>query len=229
MAISSLPILFIIQCTFLLLAVRLARGTYAAPVFLVGLLTMWGVVNIYFAVAGVYLHSTFLALYPGFWLPLVPLLLVFSALSVKSVRHTLHSLAMRVPMTWFAGIQVLRIAAIGTLYKTMKGEFPVHIELAIGIVDLLFGLSAVLIYHLCKTRKISSDGLIIWHIMGIIIVAIPGVLAIQAGLPGPMQVFSDPPTAEIMLKYPMVLGPSLVVPIFFLFNMLGAWAAYVQR
>lgn len=77
-------------------------------------------------------------------------------------------------------------------------------------------------------RKISADALILWHITGIVIVAVPGVLAIQAGLPGAMQVFSQPPTAEIMLEYPMVLGPSLVVPLFFLFNGLGAWAAYVQ-
>ena len=229
MTLSSLPVLYIVQCTFLLLAVRQVRVSYAAPVFLVGLITVWGVVSIYLAVAGVYLHDTFLALYPGLWLPLVPLLLVALALSAKSIRHKLHSLAMRVPMTWFAGIQILRIAAIGTLYKTLKGEFPVHIELAIGIADLLFGLSAVLIFYLCKNKKISNDALMLWHVMGVIIVAIPGVFAIQAGLPGPMQVFRDPPTAEIMLKYPMVLGPSLVVPVFFLFNMLGAWAAYIQR
>lgn len=208
---------------------RHAKVKYTAPVVLVGAITVWGVVSVYLAVAGLYLHSTFLALYPGFWLPLVPLLLVALALSAKSIRHTLYSLAMRVPMSWFAGVQLLRIAAIGTLFKTMNGEFPVHIELAIGIVDLLFGLSAVLIFYLCKNKKISNDALMLWHIIGVIIVAIPGVFAIQAGLPGPMQVFSDPPTAEIMLKYPMVLGPSLVVPVFFLFNMLGAWAAYIQR
>ncbi len=229
MTLSSLPFLFATQCAFLLLAARKADLQPAVPIALIGLLAGWGATSVFLAMRGIYLNPTFLDLLPGFWLPLVPLILIAVAICVISIRQTLYKLALRVPMAWFAGIQILRIAALGTLFKTIKGEFPIHVELAIGIVDLLFGLSAVLVYSLCKSQKISSDGLMVWHITGIVIVAIPGIFAIQAGLPGPLQLFSDPPTAEIMLQYPMVLGPSLVVPVFFLLNALGAWAAFLQR
>ena len=43
---------------------------------------------------------------------------------------------------WFAYFHGLRIAALGTAYKTIIGEFPVYFETIVGIPDLLFGISA---------------------------------------------------------------------------------------
>lgn len=109
----------------------------------------WGGLSVFLSITGRYSADSFLALYPGLWLSFVPLLFAAATLGVRSVRKTFHQIVEHVPMTWFAGVQILRIAALGTLFKTAAGEFPVHVELAIGVTDLLFGLSAVFFSCIC--------------------------------------------------------------------------------
>ncbi len=48
-------------------------------------------------------------------------------------------------------------------------------------------------------------------------------LLIQLGLPGALQVFTQPPTAEVVYRFPMSLAPIMVVPTFVTFNLLGIW------
>jgi hypothetical protein len=43
---------------------------------------------------------------------------------------------------------------------------------------------------------------------------------------GTIQLFADPPTTEIMLEFPLVLAPTVVVPILLLFNLLIAWRLF---
>jgi hypothetical protein len=79
---------------------------------------------------------------PGFWLLAVPILLVGILLFVLPfIRSGMHDIARTAPAHSLVGIQALRLAAIGTLIKTINGEFPLHVELAIGLTDIAFGLS----------------------------------------------------------------------------------------
>ena len=61
---------------------------------------------------------------PGFWFPAVPILLVGILLFVLPfIRSGVHDIARTVPAHSLVGIQALRLAAIGTLIKTINGEF----------------------------------------------------------------------------------------------------------
>lgn len=234
---SSIPILFVVECVFLLLAANLAenRRRHSARIrnavlLIIVSLLIWGVVSAYLALSGIYAAPSFLALLPGLWLPIIPLSIVgFVLLLFPFTRSSFHQIALAIPPHWWVGIQSLRMFTLGTLLKTIVGEFPVHVELAIGLTDLVFGVSAMFLYPLAQTRRISTDALALWHIVGVLIVIVPGELAIQTGLPGRLQIFSTSPTAEVMLAFPMVLAPTLVVPIFLMLNMLGAYAALLAK
>ena len=192
-------------------------------------LCIWGLVSSVLAIVGVYDGARFLSSLPGLWLPAVPILLVGILVFVLPfIRSGVHDMARTAPAHWLVGIQTLRLAAIGTLIKTINGEFPLHVELAIGLTDIAFGLSATLLYPFARSGRISADALAVWHMTGVLLIVIPGEIAIQTGLPGRLHVFATPPTSEVMLDFPIVLAPSLVVPVFLLLNILGVYAARTQ-
>lgn len=232
---TIIPLLFVAQLALFAIAIRRscrqegARGNYwlfFVPVALV----VWGLSSASFAITGLYDAPRFLRLLPGLWLPLIPLVIVFGTLVHPLVRMRLRSVALSIPDHWLVGVQALRIAAIGTLIKTAQGVFPIHVELAIGVTDLAFGLSALALFAAARAHRLSPDALAIWHITGFAIIAVPGFGAIQFGLPGPAQLpaLSLEPTSAAMLDFPMALAPTLVVPIFLALNIWGAWAALAR-
>ncbi|MEL7059727.1 MAG: hypothetical protein AAGN46_06835 [Acidobacteriota bacterium] len=204
----------------------LRAGTLAA---LLLPLTAWVSATVAASASGWMRSETFLGLWPGFLLPVTPILLVALACVWPPLRRDLTTLARRTPARIWIALQIPRLAAIGTLIKTLRGEFPVHVQLAIGLGDLAFGASALLLYWLAGRRLLSADALVLWHAVGIAVVVLPGELAIQAGLPGPFFIFDRPPTAEVMLELPMVLAPAFVVPVLLMFNALGIVAALAER
>ena len=227
---STLPFLALGQAMFLLACARTAGGPATAWTLVPVLVALfaWGILSGWFAVTGVYDDTSVLASFPGFWLPLVPIIIVVAFLAIPAVRRAILTTVDSVPAYWLTGIHILRIAALGTLVKTALGEFPLQVELAIGLTDLAYGLSALWITRLAAGGRISEDALVVWHLVGVALIVVPGMITIQYSLPGPMQVFDGAQSAEVMLDYPMVLGPSLVVPVFLMFNLLGALAAYRQ-
>lgn len=230
MTLSTIPVLFALQLAFLF-AIGLKARSYAAVVaaFVVGfVLTGWGGVSAAMALSGVYETNWFLALFPGLWLPTIPFVLAFAVLLIPAVRSGFLLMCDATPDHWFVAIQILRVAAVGTLIKTIQGDFPLEVELAIGLTDLAFGLSAIWLFFKARRNQVSADALMLWHIVGVLIIIIPGEIAMQTGLPGPMRVFTQYPTSEVMLDLPMVLAPSLVVPSFLLLNILAAFAAYLR-
>ncbi|MGX9356656.1 hypothetical protein ACS3SW_16270 [Roseobacteraceae bacterium S113] len=231
MTVSTIPALFIAQVLFFIsLAVKTRTGAaFLSAAIFIGVLGAWGVGSATMALNGVYETDAFLSLMPGLWLPAVPFLVVSLVLLFPGARTGVLSMADAVPLHWFVAIQTLRVFALGTLIKTIQGNFPLEVELAIGVTDLAFGLSAIWLFSKVKKGLVSPDALMIWHIVGVLIIVLPGEVAMQSGLPGPLQVFSEYPTSQVMLDWPMVLAPSLVVPIFLLFNILAAVAAYRAR
>ena len=127
------------------------------------------------------------------------------------------------PVHWLTGVQALRIAALGTAYKTHLGLFPVYFELWVGIPDLLFGVSALVITWLSARGRLGTRALVAWHVIGVIIIVPTALVLLQLGLPGPLRVFNTAPTAEQVLAFPMSLAPTMVVPTFVLFNVLAIW------
>ncbi|MEM1180677.1 MAG: hypothetical protein AAGM22_20185 [Acidobacteriota bacterium] len=224
------PLIFLIQCIFVVrIGRRASRAGASAALVLVALYRGLGLLVTDLALGGSFETPTFLALFPGFFLPFAAVGVGLLPLLIPRLRTGLRDIAHKTPAHEFVGIQILRVLALGTLFKTLTGQFPHHVEMAIGINDLLFGVSAVYLYRRAKEGRLHSDGLVIWHWVGFLLVAAPGEIATQAGLPGPLQVFDQAPTSEVILEWPLVLAPGLVVPIFLLLNLLGAYSARLQR
>lgn len=225
---TTIPFLFLAQCLFVYFVAGRVDAQSTAYKLIFPLLA-WGVLSAILALTGVYDSQAFLSLLPGFWINAVPFVIVAAVmLAAPGTRTDLANIAAQTPHHWFVAIQILRISALGTLVKTVAGEFPEHIELSVGLTDLAFGFSALYVYRLVKNSKLSADALVMWHLVGILLLVIPAGMSIQAGLPGPLQTFTTPPTSEVLFDFPMVLAPSLVVPGFLLLNVLGTYAARLQ-
>ena len=186
-------------------------------------LAIWTAIAISLGRSGILGSENFYQLYPALWLPVIPIAIVFASLAIPNVQKGNKSTLIVTPAHWLALVQAGRISAIGTAYHTLQGSFPLYFEIAVGIPDLCFGLSALVVGILAIRQKISSRALIVWHFIGFLIIVPSAPLLLQLGLPGSLQVFAQPPTAEAVYTFPMSLAPMMVVPTFVTFNLLGIW------
>ena len=186
-------------------------------------LFLWTIITVILGISGIYDSENFYKLYPALWIPAIPMIVVFASLGIPIVLKGIRSVLDITPAYWLVFFQAGRISAIGTLYHTLQGTFPLYFEIIVGIPDLCFGISALVMGILTMQRKISSQTLIIWHIIGCIIIVPTAPLLLQLGLPGSWQIFVEQPTAQAIYKFPMSLAPTLVVPTFVIFNLLAVW------
>lgn len=160
---STIPMLFPVQLIFLFAISIKARERSA--VIAAGLLalvfTLWAGASAMMAMNGVYETDGFLALMPGLWLPTVPFVLAGLVLLIPTARTGFLAMSNATPDHWFVAIQALRVMALGTLIKTIQGDFPLEVELAIGVNDLAFGLSALWLFFKVRRRQISADALVL--------------------------------------------------------------------
>ena len=102
-----------------------------------------------------------------------------------------------------------------------KGH-PAFFTKFVGVPHFLYGvatlLAAVLIYKGIWKEKSP----IIINLIGFIIIVPFGMLLINVGLPGPMFMIEESPGLETIFEFPMVLAPTLVVPLFVMVNLLVA-------
>ena len=126
------------------------------------------------------------------------------------------------PLHWLIYFHALRLSAIGTAFETARGTFPQSFELAVGVPDLLFGLSALYVGKRASEGSISRRAVGWWSLAGALVIIPSAPLVAQMGLPGMLQVFTAEPSATALFVYPMVLAPTLIVPLFVLFNLLTA-------
>jgi len=233
MQFSSIPFLMVAVAVFPYLLARHAhtnnfidnaqRNSVAALSLLI---LSWGVVSAFLAYQGFYSSPEFFSAYPGLWLPFIPLLVVAIPLMLlPRLRNALSAAGRVAPLRWFAYFQVLRVAALGTAIKTYQGEFPVSVELWVGIPDLLFGLSAIAVSWRMKKNPVSRSFWIVWHAIGASIILVLGMVVINMSLPGVFQVWAEPPTFEVAMQFPMALAPSMIVPLLVAGNL---WAIYVR-
>ena len=231
MKFSTLPFLLATVLGFIAMITRRAvKLGYIQPqnaknvYYLLGVLSLWTVMSSILAIEGFYASSRFWVLLPGLWFPFVPVSLCLIPFTLSSpLRNSLIKILDATPIIWLVYLQGLRIAALGTLFKTIIGQFPVHVELIIGISDLIFGCSAFYIAKKVRANAIGCRSLAIWNLIGAGIIIIPGEIAIQMGLPGFLQIFNSPPTAEVMFEFPLVIAPTIIVPLLVMMNGLVAW------
>ena len=227
---TIIPLLILLQLLFLpFLAWKtwrnghIERTQFQATLIPVLGLTIWTVIAIFLGIAGISESKNFYQLYPALWMPVIPIGIMFVSLILPTVRKGVMSTLAVTPAYWLAFFQAGRISAIGTAYHTLQGNFPLYFEIIVGIPDLGFGLSALIVGILAMQQKISSRTLIIWHLIGFLIIVPTAPVLLQLGLPGALQVFAQPPTAEAVYTFPMSLAPIMIVPTFVIFNLLGIW------
>ncbi len=189
-------------------------------------LTAWGVTSVYLALNGTYASERFYSLLPGLWWPMIPAVITVVLLALPSFRTALFAVVWQNSRALIL-IQALRIAAIGGVFKGFTGQLPPSFALPVGIPDMLFGLSALALTVFWSKAGWSTRMLMTWNLIGLGVI-LPAPLLMQLGLPGPFHVFNSTPDARALFEYPMVLAPTLVVPLFITMNAIHAAVLWMK-
>jgi len=230
MQVSLTPLLLAAQLGFLFMLAwrcgRLApvRVNMGAIYSYFSWLTAYGIITSVLGARGVYISEDLLKTLPGFWLQLVTVAAAVTPIALfSSVRMAMRQIVDATPWHWFAYFQGLRIAALGTAYKTVVGQFPAYFEYGVGIPDFLFGASAFWIAWKAKRGELSKKSFLVWNLAGALVIVPSAPILLQFGLPGPVQVFTSSPDARAVFTYPMSIAPMIGVPLFVLVNLWVAW------
>lgn len=196
---------------------------------LVAAWALWGLASAGLSLSGAYASDSFYAMLPGLWMFFIPVFIfaAFSAAS-RSIRDGIGKVLAATPLHWLVYFQALRLSALGTAFETARGTFPPSFELAVGVPDLLFGLSALYVGKRASEGSISRRAVGWWSLIGAFVIVPSAPFVAQMGLAGPLQVFTAVPSATALFVYPMVVAPTLIVPLFVLFNLLTAQALIGQ-
>lgn len=227
MKVSVLPIFIILIFIFCIGITRRAKLNQSISVAearsVYGLLLAffsWTVLAAILGIKGI--HISLMQHIPLLWQACVPIVLLITGLIFSpTLRSGLRGIVANTPWHWLVFAQALRIGAIGGVMKGIKGEITSGFVLWIGIPDFLFGLSALAVGWLLLRNAVSHQFLAIWSLVGASLVPLPTFI--------PMNYWMNEPGFVFIFEFPMVLAPSIVVPIFIFLNLLMAWRIFELR
>jgi len=230
MSFSLVPALFAVEVIAIAYATQRAmesgalnRNSARWIYGLLALLALWGGLSTYLGLTGAYRTTQFWGVSAPFWLPFVPVLLVFTPFLFSSpARDAINGLIDHTPLHAIVALQGLRVLALGGIIKGWNGEFNAAFAFVVGIPDFLFGASALILASLVFQDRVSRWPLIAWNLIGAAIIVPGSFIVIKLALPGPWQVFTSEPSIATLYEFPMALAPTLVVPILVLINLLLA-------
>ncbi len=134
----------------------------------------------------------------------------------STFREALNNLADATPVNWLVLIQALRVGALGSVVKAVRGEIDSNFPLWVGIPDFLFGASAIIVWYLILRNPGGyRRTLVIWSTAGAAIILLPTF--------GLMPYWMNEPGFTFIFEFPMVMSPSIIVPVLILLNFLLAW------
>ena len=227
MKLSRLPIFVALVLAFCLAITRRARSNEsiksaeARSVYLL-LLTFfaWTLIAVLLGVRG--MHVNLMAHVPLLWQSFVPVVLLTTAFTFSATLRTgLRGIATSTPQHWLAFFQALRIGALGGIIKGLRGEVESGFVFWIGIPDFLFGVSALLVGWLLLRKAVGPRFLIAWNLVGFALIILPTFV--------PMNYWMNEPGFTFIFEFPMVLAPSIVIPVFISLNLLHAWGILVTE
>ncbi len=190
-----------------------SRGALSIYILLL-VLFIWTLIVIAMGILGI--HVSLAKQIPLLWQAFVPILITVVAFLVsKTLRSALREVALTTPWHWFVFFQSLRIGALGSVIKGFKGEITSSFVFWVGLPDFLFGVSAILVGWLLLKHAVSIRFLMLWNLIGAAIILLP--------IGAFMHYFMREPGFIFIFQFPMVLAPSIVVPMFVLLNLLLAW------
>jgi hypothetical protein len=134
----------------------------------------------------------------------------------STFRSALNGLADTTPASWLVFFEALRIGALGSVVKALRGEITSSFPIWVGIPDFLYGVSAIILGLLLLRSPFDRRvTLIAWAIAGAGIILVP--------LFGLMPYWMSEPGFSFIFEFPMVISPSIIVPILIFANLLLAW------
>ena len=181
-------------------------------------LAIWTVLCVGMGLRGIHAAPWLREALPLLWQAVVPVTIVTTWFFLSpTLRRTLRAVADHTPVVLLVFIQALRIGAVGSILKASKGVITSSFPYWVGIPDLVYGLSALLVGWLVLRRSTGHRSLAIWHIIGAAIILIPTF--------GFTNYWMNEPGFVFIFEFPMVLAPSLIVPILVALNIFAAWAS----
>lgn len=219
---AGIALFWMVHATRLHDAGHLPADAFGALIGWLGGMATWGVIVSWLARSGRFRQATFLRLLPGLWLPPFTVLATVAALlAFPPLQSAFSALCAGISDDAFILLQVVRIAAIGGLTKTILGRLPPAFGFGTGIPDLLFGLSAAALLWSGAYIHLDPVLLAAWNIFGALVFMMAAVV-LQLTLPGRLQVFRSLPDGRELLDFPMVLAPALLGPLLLIGNFLHA-------
>jgi len=230
MKFSMLPLLYLIQIVAIY---RVTKNTYGLGqisarqnkqiILILATLTLWGGLSTYLGMSGYYQSEDLLSSLPGLWIPTIPVLIVMIPwMASKDLRQGIDKIIDQTPLHLIMGFEGLRILALGGIIKGYRGEFSLFFAKFVGIPDFLYGVTTLIAAVLIYRGVWKERSAIIINLIGFIIIVPFAVILINVGLPGPLYMIEESPSLKTIFDFPMVLAPTLVVPIFAMVNLFVA-------
>lgn len=218
MEFSLLPLYVIIVFAFSAFITYRAKNITTSEAksiyFLLFVLFIWTLIVIFMGMQG--MHVSLIEKVPLLWQPFIPILIaVLAFLLSQTLQNALYKVIAETPQHWLTFFQALRIGALGGVIKGFQGEITSSFVFWVGIPDFLFGVSALLIGAYQLKHTLNNRLLLTWNLIGAAIILVPLVVL--------MHHFMNEPGFIFIFQFPMVLAPSIVVPLFVSFNLLTAW------
>lgn len=183
---------------------------------LLGMLAVWTLICAAMAIRGLHTSPALQAAVPFLWQAVVPVAIVSTGLICSAgLRRALGTIATATPLTWFVWFQALRIGAAGGIIKGLRGEILSSYVFWVGIPDLVYGISALVLGLVLISRPLDRRIMLGWHLLGPAIILVPTF--------GGMSFFMNEEGFDFILAFPMVLAPGIVVPVLIFINLLAAW------
>lgn len=118
--------------------------------------------------------------------------------------------------SWIVGFQAFRIAMEIILWQLfLAGIIPVQMTFEGRNFDILVGLTAPIVAWLMARKKMPRTALIVWNWVSLAILLNIVIVAVLS-TPVPFRVFMNEPANTVILSFPFVWLPTVVVPIAFL-------------
>ena len=223
MTFSSIPIQIgvIFGCVWFVTRRLHERGVMSSPqrdwmAILLVILLLWSVIIGHLSSNGMPALERLMDMLPGYWLPYLPIALTLVLAWInRPLREGLRSLAEHTPAHWLSAIQMVRIFALGALFKAALDQYPLLLAWILGLPDLLFGLSAILVTWQARQGRLSRAFLMRWHLLGALLILLPLLVF--------MPLFMHDDLFERWFEFPMIFVPSLLLPTLVMLNLLVVW------
>lgn len=213
---------FVVQASRLRDTGALPAESFNALLVWIAALGAWGLVMSWLSLSRRGRSPAFLRFLPGLWIPPLTVFATVVAMALSpALRSAFVAMASGIDDDQLILLQVLRVAAIGSLIKTSFGRLPPAFGFGTGIPDFLFGISAAALLVTGGYMGLSPSIIVAWNIVGALIFVGAAVI-LQLCLPGPLQIFRSEPDGRELLDFPLFLAPALFGPVLLIGNCLHA-------